>query len=357
MIIKMNRKTRGFLLLVFGVGLILNARTQNFESYSKFDFIPGEEVIFYDDFADIPLGDFPMNWDTDASAEVVALSTYQGKWLKLKGDYAYFMPLVKMDVLPENFTFEFELLYSTELEFSVEIIEYNENGFPSGYYPGKGGTYIGFFPDYIIWKNYSNMEDDEQREGDGTQTYVEAEQKIKYAVWGQKTRLRVYCNQEKVLDVPRGINPSFSLNCIRIANYPDAELFISGVRFAVGAPDTRSRLLTEGKLVTRGITFDSGKDQIKPESYPVLKEIAQVLQENPEVQVRIIGHTDSDGDENLNMNLSVKRSEAVKKALVDKFGINAGRLETDGKGESEPVSPNTTPEGKANNRRVEFIKI
>jgi len=75
------------------------------------------------------------------------------------------------------------------------------------------------------------------------------------------------------------------------------------------------------------------------------------------VKVKIIGHTDADGDDGNNLALSKKRSESVKEALSKDFGIDKSRLETDGKGESEPASANTTAEGKANNRRVEFVKM
>lgn len=133
--------------------------------------------------------------------------------------------------------------------------------------------------------------------------------------------------------------------------------YISNIRFAVGQPDMRSKLLTEGKLVTRGILFDVNSDQIKPESYGTLKEIAKVLQDNKDIRVKIIGHTDSDGSDASNLDLSKRRAASVKTALSSEFGIDAARMETDGKGESEPVADNNTPEGKANNRRVEFIKL
>jgi outer membrane protein OmpA-like peptidoglycan-associated protein len=82
-----------------------------------------------------------------------------------------------------------------------------------------------------------------------------------------------------------------------------------------------------------------------------------VLTENSSVRVKIIGHTDSDGSDADNMTLSKKRAESVKASLVKDFGIDGSRFETDGKGESQPVDKNTTAEGKANNRRVEFIKL
>ena len=115
-------------------------------------------------------------------------------------------------------------------------------------------------------------------------------------------------------------------------------------------------ILAEGKWVRHGILFDVNSDRIKPESYGTLKELAGVLTESGDVKVVIVGHTDSDGDDAANMDLSKRRAASVKSALVSEFKIDAGRLETDGKGESQPIDKNDTPAGKANNRRVEFIK-
>jgi outer membrane protein OmpA-like peptidoglycan-associated protein len=136
-----------------------------------------------------------------------------------------------------------------------------------------------------------------------------------------------------------------------------AVAYFKDLRVAAGAPDTRNKLITEGRLVTRGILFDSGSDRIKPESYGTLKEIGTVLTENPGVRVRIIGHTDSDGEEAVNLELSKRRAAAVREALVKEFAVDGGRLETDGKGEGTPAGPNDSPQGKANNRRVEFVKL
>ncbi|MGE5498101.1 MAG: OmpA family protein, partial [Syntrophothermus sp.] len=111
------------------------------------------------------------------------------------------------------------------------------------------------------------------------------------------------------------------------------------------------------KLVSYGIYFDVNKDVVKPESYPSIKEIATILQENPDVKIKIVGHTDSDGDDKSNLDLSKRRSAAVKNALVSSFSIDAGRIETDGKGEGEPVAKNDNLTNKALNRRVEFIKL
>jgi outer membrane protein OmpA-like peptidoglycan-associated protein len=132
---------------------------------------------------------------------------------------------------------------------------------------------------------------------------------------------------------------------------------LSNIRLATGVPDTRNKLLKEGRFVTQGILFNSGSDRIKPESYGILKEIASVLDESPSIHVKIIGHTDSDGDEKSNLLLSQRRAAAVKAALVNSMGIKPERLETDGRGQSKPIADNKTKEGKAQNRRVEFIKL
>jgi outer membrane protein OmpA-like peptidoglycan-associated protein len=132
---------------------------------------------------------------------------------------------------------------------------------------------------------------------------------------------------------------------------------VSNIRIAIGAPDTRNKLITEGRLVTYGIYFDVNKDVVKPESYATLKEIAGALTDNPGVRVKIIGHTDSDGADAANLELSKKRAESVKNELAKTFAIDASRIETEGAGETKPVAPNDSPVNKALNRRVEFVKL
>mgnify|MGYP006365031897 FL=1 len=158
--------------------------------------------------------------------------------------------------------------------------------------------------------------------------------------------------------LPRVVPAGLVLDKFRFNSFESEVPFFyfSNLRVAVGSPDMRSKLMTEGKLVTRGILFDVNSDKIKPESYGTLKEIAAVLTENASVKVKIVGHTDSDGSDVSNLDLSKRRSAAVKNTLTNDFGICADRMETDGKGETEPSDKNTTSEAKANNRRVEFIK-
>jgi len=115
--------------------------------------------------------------------------------------------------------------------------------------------------------------------------------------------------------------------------------------------------LTEGKFSTTGILFDVNSASIKATSYGALKDIAAVLTENSTLKVKIVGHTDSDGDDKANLELSKKRADAVRAALAGEFSIDPSRMETEGKGETQPVSQNNSAESKAQNRRVEFIKL
>jgi OmpA-OmpF porin, OOP family len=112
------------------------------------------------------------------------------------------------------------------------------------------------------------------------------------------------------------------------------------------------------RIILRGINFDFNKSNIKPEFVPVLDEAAQILKDNPNMRVTVEGHTDSIGTEAYNMKLSVRRADAVKTYLTTR-GIDASRLDTVGKGESEPIADNTkngkdNPEGRAMNRRAEL---
>jgi outer membrane protein OmpA-like peptidoglycan-associated protein len=184
-----------------------------------------------------------------------------------------------------------------------------------------------------------------------------AGQKYHIAFWVQKQRVRMYADELKILDLPRGLIDGYVYNIFRFNTSDEVKPIISNFRIAAGLPDTRNKLITEGKLISYGIQFDVNSDVVKPVSFATIKEIAQVLNENPAIKVRIIGHTDNDGDDASNMDLSKRRAGSVKNELTKTFGVDASRLETDGKGESQPLAPNDNMVNKAKNRRVEFIKF
>ena len=107
---------------------------------------------------------------------------------------------------------------------------------------------------------------------------------------------------------------------------------------------------------SHGILFDTDSDQLKPESAAVIRSIARGLETNPALKLLIEGHTDSTGNADRNLDLSKRRAEAVKAVLASQFSVDAGRLTTAGLGATKPMDSNDTPTGRAQNRRVEFVK-
>jgi OmpA-OmpF porin, OOP family len=179
----------------------------------------------------------------------------------------------------------------------------------------------------------------------------------------QKERFRMWINEEKLFDVPKGVPAGVIMNQVYFevghTNYKEDQyaVYVSNIKVATSKPDTRHKLIEGGKFSTTGILFDFQSAVIKLESYAVVKEIASVLKENAGIKIKVVGHTSSDGDDKANMELSKKRSAAVKDMLVNEFGLDAARLESEGKGETQPEADNKTKEGKMLNRRIEFIKL
>lgn len=344
------------------------------KSNSKFDFVPGEKVIGFDDFSTTNVGDFPLGWNTNSSAEIVTLDNSNQKWLSITKD-GYFQPEFIKD-MPDNFTLEFEVFtrYRSNniLNYKIYLMPSKnpkkdlQEEYPANYFMFDwGGCSSG-----ASFKVVENSETINSNEGlkisdlecgnEGNEGNVS-----RFSIWRQNGRLRIYVNENKILDLPQAFDMKQKYNVFKIGskymNYSTAdnadEFMISNIRYAVAGEDTRNKLITEGRFVTTGILFDVNSDNIKPESGTVLKEIAATLQENPTVKVKIIGHTDSDGDANTNLALSQKRAIAVKTALASFYGIETSRIETDGKGESQPLNKNATATEKSENRRVEFVKL
>jgi outer membrane protein OmpA-like peptidoglycan-associated protein len=127
-----------------------------------------------------------------------------------------------------------------------------------------------------------------------------------------------------------------------------------------GCPDDPNEkvVVTKNKIIiTEPVYFATGKDTILKQSYPILNEVARVLEENPRIKlVRVEGHTDDRGNDDMNQKLSQRRANSVRTYLINK-GIDRDRLEAVGYGETRPIAENETGEGRAKNRRVEFIIV
>ena len=178
---------------------------------------------------------------------------------------------------------------------------------------------------------------------------------VKLALWVQNDRIRLYVNGQRVFDVNQVTLPPIATVVTRMETGTKPVGF-QFVRFAESTPDFSHAILSTGRYVTHGILFDTGSDRLKPESAAVIKSIAAGLQANESLKLKIEGHTDSTGDAALNLDLSRRRAEALRQVLVAEFQIDAARLTTDGLGATKPLEPNDTPQGRAQNRRVEFVK-
>ncbi len=347
-----------FLFAFLAAAQVVAAQDENYIQ-SKYDFIPGEKVIFYDEFTTENLGDFPAAWNTSGSGEIVTMNKFPGRWFQLtKG--GYFIPEAR-ESFSENFTIEFDLIprSASGMEYMDGLDLYVLSGtlddpMEGGAIPGKSGIRVTPTFDAVTWTNYSEKDGGYKDHGSSSFQF-KINEKYHMAVWVQKQRIRIYANESKILDLPRGLIAGYTYNIFRLQASDEASPAISNFRIAGGFPDLRNKLLKEGKLVTYGITFDVNADKLKPESYATLKEIADVMKENSTVRLKIVGHTDADGDEGANLELSKRRALAVKNEMNSRFAIAIERLETEGKGESAPIAPNDTPVNKAKNRRVEFI--
>jgi len=336
--------------------------SEDFKVYSKFDFIPGNSILLYDNFSLDNIGDFPAKWDTNGSGELVTIN--DEKWFRLTNRSTY-IPLTSSS-LPENYTIEFDMLMNgldkkTSSQAFLVFLFADNNSFQKA----KTWSIVEISPcQYIesqgvVEKRINGERQFRNKMGKDYRDVINGKTRI--SISANKSRLRVWLNENKIVDVPRlladGIT-NFKMYTIGLRDDRNFdEIYIKDFKMAETGIDLRSQLLTDGKFSTTGILFNSGSDQIKPESYGVLKQIADALLQDTSLNLNIIGHTDDDGDAENNMMLSEQRAQSVKNILVSQFEIDQDRLQTQGKGESEPIDNNSTTEGKANNRRVEFIKL
>lgn len=138
-----------------------------------------------------------------------------------------------------------------------------------------------------------------------------------------------------------------------IYDYEDKCPNLAGVKDNSGCPEVKAEVKQLFKKALNGIQFASGKATIMKRSYPILNDVVKVMEENPTYNLSIVGHTDSSGDPEKNLKLSQDRAASVKDYLIMK-GVDASRIRTDGKGDTEPVADNATVQGRTLNRRVAF---
>lgn len=334
------------------------------------DFVPGTKIMATEDFKQDEVGDFPVNWSTNSSGEVVTFSDGDARWLKLN-DNGNYMPN-HITKLPKNFTFEFDLYATEDFSFySTPIkIGFIESKKKSDYTKwgefknGNEGVIVSLHPQVAGGNkeghsSFKVMEGGQELMTNTVElsTFNNNQNTAKVQFWRQDGRLRMYVNGSKVWDLPNAFqDANYNAIVFFIHGYSDKKdkYYISNLRLAEAGGDTRHKLIETGTFTTNEILFDTNKATIKASSAAVLKDLGDALAQNPKVKINITGHTDSDGKEADNQKLSEQRAESVKAYLSSNFGIATSRMTTQGKGESEPIAGNTSEEGKKQNRRVEF---
>lgn len=327
-------------------------------SWNKFDFVSGDEIMFEDNQANEQVGEFPSQWDVlSGSAEILSINGEKCFEILNEGTV---IPLMKdKHYLPELFTVEFDFLYRDaqveddngykdwmNAELYVEFYDANdERCFQMSFYPNTR---------YSLTPNYEWDASGERRNGNVSEFKLTTEEWHRISISFNKRALKLYMDQTRLFNIPNMTAPA----SFRIATDEKAEklYFIKNVRIAKGAVPLYDRMMSDGKFITYGITFDVGKATIKPESMGEINRIVQLMTENPDLKFSVEGHTDSTGNAASNQTLSEQRSQAIVAKLVE-LGIAQDRLTAVGKGQNSPIADNNTDEGRAKNRRVEFVKM
>jgi outer membrane protein OmpA-like peptidoglycan-associated protein len=323
------------------------AAAEDMSMVTKFDFIPGDKVIFYDDLSAEEMGEFPSRWKLDNGVfEIVKKG--DRNWI-LCSDRGSIRPKVAPGPLPPKYTFEMDILEKKTEGwgdgYTIQWLDAKDEVIGEFHIGNRTGTVI-----KMNGKEYASRSIDDVPVGTVRTMRIMA----------TKTTMKCYIDHERVANVPaiEGFEPvGFRLYVEPGgANAPNPELF-GNIRYAEGGKTLKEQLDEAGRIVTHGILFDSGSDKIKAESYKTLADIGGLLTGSPELRLSIEGHTDSDGADAPNLALSQKRAASVKSYLVTTYEIDAGRIESKGWGEGKPMDTNDTAEGKANNRRVELVKL
>ena len=314
-------------------------------TWAKYDFVPGTEIIFEDNLEGEQNGEFPSKWDLKAgTVEIANLNGDNVIWFR--NSDSKIIPLIKVaNYLPDEFTIEFDYQMYNATQHHYQLYFSGEAGKRELSWIDFGGRALSYRTTHV--NTIIN--------GDINEKFTPGWKHA--AISFNKRALKVYVDDQRVLNIPN-INESFKSFSIKSGlgtSATEAKSIIKNIRIAKGAVPLYDKFLTDGKFVTTGIKFDVAKATIKPESMGIINYVVKMMTEHPELNFSVEGHTDSDGEQASNQKLSEARAKAVLDAMV-KAGISASRLTSKGYGETKPMTGNDTPEGKAQNRRVEFVK-
>ncbi len=309
-------------------------------AWVNYDFTPGTRPLFVEDFTRDNVGDFPRRLEFgDGNMEV---AEWQGIRLLRATSYPAKFSIALPEQLPERFTVEFDatlphaniwmvLKFADGAGDDVRFRLYGDKG--------QGGVFGATHQTQAL-----------------TPRTLSPGEMLRGRIMADGRYVKVYMNDARVANIPNADLGRSNTISIETAGRENEPIFIGNISIMAGGKKLYDELAASGRVATQGIYFDTGSDQIRAESSPTLKEIAQMLTEHPELTLTIEGHTDNVGNAAANQALSEKRAAAVKAALVSIYKVESARLASVGLGASKPATGNDTPEGRQANRRVELVR-
>jgi OmpA-OmpF porin, OOP family len=302
----------------------------------NYDFVPGTRVIWAEDFTNDRVGDFPRRIELLRGNFEVA-EWHGARWLRTPGDGRIAIELP--EALPRRFTMEFD---------------YNSGG--------RGPGRIYFTDDergrpHVLFYYYRGGIGGAGVTAASRLPSSERNRIIPVRIMADDTYVKVYHGETRVANVPNADLGRSNRIVISLAASTTNPMMLGNFRIADGGRALFDALNADGRVATRGILFATGSDRIRPESTPTFRKIGEMLRQHPDLRLRIEGHTDNVGEAAANQALSERRAAAVRQLLIDSYGVDAGRLEAAGLGQSQPVDSSDTPEGRQNNRRVELVRL
>jgi OmpA-OmpF porin, OOP family len=320
-------------------------------AFVNFDFVPGDRVLFAEDFARDEAGNFPRRLEFAVGNLEVA--DWRGaRWVRgtaWPSTFAIALP----EVLPERFTIEMDVVPGTENN-NLEV------HFSDPAFAGRASRTDEHF---VVVRYFQNTLHGGVRKYSTEASVARAEEKVALGtpfplrIMADGNYVKVYVGGTRVGNIPNASFPRGNRIWVQLPATTEHPGYVANIRVAAGGKKLYDAIAAEGRVATQGILFDTGSDRIRPESSPTLTEIGEMLKQHPDLRLRIEGHTDNVGQAAANQSLSEKRAAAVRAHLVSTFGIDAARLESQGLGAAKPVGSNDSPEGRQQNRRVELVKI
>lgn len=347
----------------------------DFTAYKKsFDFTAGRDLLFFEDFTTAKLGNGRNNWhlrndDEEAAALITTIDAQQGNWLKTPRRGIFFPN--DFNTLPEECTIEFDMFADADEMSEMEgglsaVIVASASDRPSFDRHFNGDPQVGLDIHPYGEEGFVSLSAQTGYDGNLTREEMVLYEKTHKNAWNPRMVNRIsvyrkgplvklYVNEQLFINLPNALPKKTGYGLLFFTNMWGNGIYISNIRIAGNMADAVADMKAGSKFVSSSIYFDVNSARIRPESWPALVAAAEAVR-SANGPVRIVGHTDSDGDNASNMLLSQKRAEAVKSVLEKEFKINPSLLSTEGKGETEPVDTSNTSLAKGRNRRVEFIK-